>query len=57
MSAARIECWGFVEITAPMSVDAALLVAEAFESVSGGMGGAAHLAFQVSLCQQPFNAA
>jgi PAT family beta-lactamase induction signal transducer AmpG len=48
--------WGFVEITAPTPVDAALLAAVAFENLSGGMGTAAHVAFQMSLCQQRFTA-
>ncbi|HRD99627.1 MAG TPA: MFS transporter, partial [Rubrivivax sp.] len=48
--------WGFVEITAPTPVDGALLATVAFENLSGGMGTAAHVAFQMSLCQQRFSA-
>ena len=48
--------WGFVAITAPTPVDGALLAAVAFENLSGGMGTAAHVAFQMSLCQQRFSA-
>lgn len=48
--------WGFVKITAPTPVDGALLFAVAFENLSGGMGTAAHVAFQMALCQQRFTA-
>ncbi len=48
--------WGFVKITAPTSVDGALLGAVAFDNLSGGMGTAAHVAFQMALCQQRFTA-
>jgi MFS transporter, PAT family, beta-lactamase induction signal transducer AmpG len=48
--------WGFVEITAPTTVDGALLGAVAFDNLSGGMGTAAHVAFQMALCQQRFTA-
>ncbi|MBL8328779.1 MAG: MFS transporter [Rubrivivax sp.] len=48
--------WGFVKITAPTNVDGALLAAVAFDNLSGGMGTAAHVAFQMALCQQRFTA-
>lgn len=48
--------WGFVKITAPTTVDGALLSAVAFDNLSGGMGTAAHVAFQMALCQQRFSA-
>ena len=48
--------WGFVKITAPINVDGALLAAVAFDNLSGGMGTAAHVAFQMALCQQRFTA-
>jgi PAT family beta-lactamase induction signal transducer AmpG len=48
--------WGFVKITAPTMVDGALLGAVAFDNLSGGMGTAAHVAFQMALCQQRFSA-
>jgi PAT family beta-lactamase induction signal transducer AmpG len=48
--------WGFVKITAPTQVDGALLSAVAFDNLSGGMGTAAHVAFQMALCQQRFTA-
>jgi PAT family beta-lactamase induction signal transducer AmpG len=48
--------WGFVKIVAPTAVDGALLAAVAFENLSGGMGTAAHVAFQMALCQQRFTA-
>lgn len=48
--------WGFVKITAPTQVDGALLAAVAFDNLSGGMGTAAHVAFQMALCQQRFTA-
>jgi PAT family beta-lactamase induction signal transducer AmpG len=48
--------WGFVKIAVPTPVDGALLAAVAFENLSGGMGTAAHVAFQMSLCQQRFTA-
>ncbi len=48
--------WGFIKIAAPTPVDGALLVAVAFENLSGGMGTAAMVAFQMSLCQQRFTA-
>ncbi|MCE2659771.1 MAG: MFS transporter [Rubrivivax sp.] len=48
--------WGFVKITAATQVDGALLSAVAFDNLSGGMGTAAHVAFQMALCQQRFTA-
>ena len=48
--------WGVVKIVAPTTVDGALLAAVAFENLSGGMGTAAHVAFQMALCQQRFTA-
>ena len=48
--------WGFVKIAAPTPVDGALLAVIAFENLSGGMGTAAHVAFQMALCQQRFSA-
>ena len=48
--------WGFVKITAPTTVDGALLAAVAFDNLAGGMGTAAHVAFQMALCQQRFTA-
>ena len=48
--------WGFVKIAQATPVDAALLAAVAFENLSGGMGTAAHVAFQMALCQQRFTA-
>ncbi len=48
--------WGFVKITAPTTVDGALLVTVAFDNLAGGMGTAAHVAFQMALCQQRFTA-
>ena len=48
--------WGFVKITAPTPVDAALLAAVAFDNLASGMGTAAHVAFQMALCQQRFTA-
>ena len=48
--------WGFVKITAPTLVDSALLAVVAFDNVSGGMGTAAQVAFQMALCQQRFTA-
>jgi PAT family beta-lactamase induction signal transducer AmpG len=48
--------WGIVKIVAPTAVDGALLAAVAFENLSGGMGTAAHVAFQMALCQQRFTA-
>jgi MFS transporter, PAT family, beta-lactamase induction signal transducer AmpG len=48
--------WGVIKIAAPTPVDGALLAAVAFENLSGGMGTAAHVAFQMALCQQRFTA-
>jgi len=48
--------WGIVKIVAPTAVDGALLAVVAFENLSGGMGTAAHVAFQMALCQQRFTA-
>ena len=48
--------WGFVKITAPTTVDGALLAAVAFDNLSGGMGTAAHVALMMALCQQRFTA-
>lgn len=47
---------GILKIAAPTPVDGALLAAVAFENLSGGMGTAAHVAFQMALCQQRFTA-
>ena len=48
--------WGFVKIAAPTPVDGALMLAVAFENVSGGMGTAAFVAFLMSLTNQRFTA-
>jgi MFS transporter, PAT family, beta-lactamase induction signal transducer AmpG len=48
--------WGVIKIAVPTPVDGALLAAVAFENLSGGMGTAAHVAFQMALCQQRFTA-
>lgn len=48
--------WGFVELSAPTPVDGALLLAVAFENLSGGMGTAAFVAFLMSLTSQRFTA-
>lgn len=45
-----------LKISAPTAVDGALLAAVAFDNLSGGMGTAAHVAFQMALCQQRFTA-
>jgi PAT family beta-lactamase induction signal transducer AmpG len=48
--------WKFVELAAPTPVDGALLLAVAFENISGGMGTAAFVAFLMSLTSQRFTA-
>lgn len=48
--------WGFVKLAHPTQVDGGLLFAVAGENLSGGMGTAALLAFQMSLCNQRFTA-
>jgi PAT family beta-lactamase induction signal transducer AmpG len=48
--------WKFVELAAPTPVDGALLLAVAFENISGGMGTAAFVAFLMSLTNQRFTA-
>ncbi len=48
--------WGFVKIAAPTPVDGALMLAVAFENLSGGMGTAAFVAFLMSLTNQRFTA-
>ena len=48
--------WGFVKITAPTTVDGALLAVVAFDNLSGGMGNAAHVALMMALCSQRFSA-
>jgi PAT family beta-lactamase induction signal transducer AmpG len=48
--------WGFVALSAPTPVDGALLLAVAFENLSGGMGTAAFVAFLMSLTSQRFTA-
>ena len=48
--------WGFVKLATPTPVDGGLLMAVAFENISGGMGTAAFVAFLMSLCNQRFTA-
>jgi PAT family beta-lactamase induction signal transducer AmpG len=48
--------WGFVKLAAPTPVDGALMMAVAFENISGGMGTAAFVAFLMSLTNQRFTA-
>jgi MFS transporter, PAT family, beta-lactamase induction signal transducer AmpG len=48
--------WTVIKIAAPTPVDGALLAVVAFENLSGGMGTAAHVAFQMALCQRRFSA-
>ena len=48
--------WGFVALATPTPVDGGLLLAVAFENISGGMGTAAFVAFLMSLCNQRFTA-
>lgn len=48
--------WGIVKLATPTPMDGALMAVVAFENLSGGMGTAAMVAFQMSLCQQRFTA-
>ena len=48
--------WLFVKLAAPTPVDGALLLAVAFENISGGMGTAAFVALMMSLTTQRFTA-
>lgn len=48
--------WGLVSLARPTPVDGGLLLAIAFENISGGMGTAAFVAFLMSLCNQRFTA-
>ncbi|MDP9045794.1 MAG: MFS transporter [Pseudomonadota bacterium] len=48
--------WGFVRLAQPTPVDGGLLFAVAGENLSGGMGTAALIAFQMSLCNQRYTA-
>ncbi len=48
--------WSFVALAAATPVDGGLLLAVAFENITGGMGTAAFVAFLMSLCNQRFTA-
>jgi PAT family beta-lactamase induction signal transducer AmpG len=48
--------WKFVQLAAATPVDGALLLAVAFENISGGMGTAAFVALLMSLTNQRFTA-
>ncbi|TAK79182.1 MAG: MFS transporter [Aquabacterium sp.] len=48
--------WGFVHLAQPTPVDGGLLMAIAFENITGGMGTAAFVAFLMNLTSQRFTA-
>ncbi len=48
--------WGFVRLAQPTALDGGLLMAVAFENISGGMGTAAFVAFLMGLTNQRFSA-
>ncbi|TAL26777.1 MAG: MFS transporter, partial [Aquabacterium sp.] len=48
--------WGFVHLAQPTPMDGGLLMAIAFENITGGMGTAAFVAFLMNLTSQRFTA-